>query len=79
MAAPLGSSWLGLRFRHVYDREVYESDVIIAPVAEWKADPRAKDGSWSVWTEGDAVIALQLTIPSSVIDVNRAVPAWLWP
>jgi hypothetical protein len=70
---------LTLRFRHLWNGEVIETDVAIMPRSKWLADPRACDDSWSVCSVDDGgtplTVAVQLTLSMYVVDVSRAIPA----
>jgi hypothetical protein len=53
-----------LRFRHTFNGEIVETDVIISPRSEWTANPRSRDSSWSVTSvHGELIAACLLTLP----------------
>ena len=62
-----------IRFRHIFDGEIVETDVITCSRDQWAARPESRDKSWSVVNLPRArVQAVQLCLPVNAFKPTAA-------
>lgn len=59
---------LNVRFRHVFEGEIVETDVVTCTRTEWDESPKSKEKAWSVVNlRRGRIQAVQLLLPASAV------------